>query len=796
MPNQANSSGYPMFIPSALGSSLIPFPQSNTGIVAPPAVTIPFMPSVSTNAPISTNSWSEHVAPDGRTYYYNEVTKQSSWEKPDELKTETERLFSQCPWKEYKADNNKVYYHNIITKESSWVIPKELEDIMTKIGVENAALIAPTTDSTYAPMAMSPEQDSEVSFIGSINEDSKSSIITPAPITPGTTTNTPVIDSPKDTISSGLDNSKIEDPKDLFDVFKELLKEKNVGSSASWEYALKLIGNDSRYELFRHHPERKQMFNAYKTQKAKEEREEQRQRAKKAKENLEKYLQNCDKINSTTKYRTATEVLRDVDLWKSVPEADRREIFEEVIVYLANKEKEESKKLRKRNMRVLSDILDSMTTISFRTAWQEAQQQLLDNPIFAEDAALLGMDKEDALIVFEEHIRQLEQEEEEEKKREKKRILRSQRKNREAFIQFLDELHAQGKLTSISKWCNLYHEISADPRFTAMLSQPCSGSTPLDLFKFYVEELKARYEDEKQIIRDILKVKDFEVSTSTTYEDFATVLSEDDRSATLDAGNVKMVYERLLDRALEKEREKLKEENRQRRKLELAFMTILSKCEPPLDENSHWDEVRKSIIDDEAFQAIPTETERIQIFKNYIQTMEESCSHHHSKSKKQKKQKKKKRSHSSSSETSSELDAHDSQRYKEGLHSHKHRKGRRSYSRSLSLSSRSHSKSHSMSRSRSTSSASRSPSYRSLTRSPSYTRDESVNREKDRHKRKTNRKSSRRQSSDGEDKYYTAAPPPDLQVAPSTTSITSNPDDLEELEKQRRILLQQLAAHQ
>lgn len=33
-----------------------------------------------------------------------------------------------------------------------------------------------------------------------------------------------------------------------------------------------------------------------------------------------------------------------------------------------------------------------------------------------------------------------------------------------------------------------------------------AGSTPLDLFKFYVEDLKARYHDEKRIIKDILKV--------------------------------------------------------------------------------------------------------------------------------------------------------------------------------------------------------------------------------------------------------------------------------------------------
>lgn len=46
--------------------------------------------------------WSKHTSPDGRTYYYNTETKQSSWSKPDELKTPSEKLLSQCPWKEHK----------------------------------------------------------------------------------------------------------------------------------------------------------------------------------------------------------------------------------------------------------------------------------------------------------------------------------------------------------------------------------------------------------------------------------------------------------------------------------------------------------------------------------------------------------------------------------------------------------------------------------------------------------------------------------------------------------------------
>jgi len=71
----------------------------------------------------SPEKWTEHKAPDGRTYFYNAATRQSSWEKPDALKTQAEKLLSQCPWKEYVADNGKIYFHNTATKESVWTIP-------------------------------------------------------------------------------------------------------------------------------------------------------------------------------------------------------------------------------------------------------------------------------------------------------------------------------------------------------------------------------------------------------------------------------------------------------------------------------------------------------------------------------------------------------------------------------------------------------------------------------------------------------------------------------------------------
>ena len=42
-----------------------------------------------------------------------------------------------------------------------------------------------------------------------------------------------------------------------------------------------------------------------------------------------------------------------------------------------------------------------------------------------------------------------------------------------------------------------------------------------------MEDLKARFHDEKKIIKDILRERDFEMTAGTSFEDFATIVCED-----------------------------------------------------------------------------------------------------------------------------------------------------------------------------------------------------------------------------------------------------------------------------
>uniref|UniRef100_A0A8C1PZC6 Pre-mRNA-processing factor 40 homolog A n=1 Tax=Cyprinus carpio TaxID=7962 RepID=A0A8C1PZC6_CYPCA len=639
-------------------------PPMMPGMMMPPR-----MPAASIQPTGPKSVWTEHKSLDGKTYYYNTETKQSTWEKPDELKSPAEQMLSKCPWKEYKSDTGKPYYYNSQTKESRWTKPKAEENGTADVvapGTTPALISQSESSVTVAAVA-----ETEATMATVATEEQPSHVPAPVAEVSSDVTVNSTEEAPSVETQPSNDVSKEERPElvkkvykwntkeEAKQAFKELLKEKGVSSNASWEQAMKLIINDPRYSALPKLSEKKQAFNAYKVQTEKEEKEEARIKYKESKETFQRFLENHEKMTSTTRYKKAEQMFGDQEVWSCVPERDRQEIYEDVLFYLAKKEKEQAKQLRKRNWEALKNILDNMANVTYRTTWSEAQQYLLDNPTFAEDEELQNMDKEDALICFEEHIRALEKEEEEEKQKTLLRERRRQRKNRESFQKFLDELHDHGQLHSMSAWMEMYPTVSADIRFNNMLGQP--GSTPLDLFKFYVEDLKARYHDEKRIIKDILRDKGLLVEVNTGFEEFGSVISSDKRATTLDAGNIKLAFNSLLEKAEAREREREKEEARKMKRKEAAFKSMLKQATPPLEPEATWEGVRERFLKEPAFEDITLESERKRIFKDFMHVLEHECQHHHSKTKKHSKKSKKhhrKRSRSRSGSESEDDEYH------------------------------------------------------------------------------------------------------------------------------------------
>lgn len=64
----------------------------------------------------------------------------------------------------------------------------------------------------------------------------------------------------------------------------------------------------------------------------------------------------------------------------------------------------------------------------------------------------------------------------------------------------------------------------------------------MDLFKFYVEDLKARFSDDKKVIKEILKDRGYTIEVDSTLEKFTEIISTDKRANSLDSGNIKLTF--------------------------------------------------------------------------------------------------------------------------------------------------------------------------------------------------------------------------------------------------------------
>lgn len=581
--------------------------------------------SSKTNITVETSAWTQHKADDGRIYYYNKVTKVSSWNKPEELKTHEEKVKS--IWKEYKTPEGKTYYYNTLTKITTWTKPEILKKEVT---YEDKPELIQITLNSEIEKAMEATLET-LENKSNTNEETKEIL----------TTETYEEEGEEE------DRQYILKKKQV-DLFRQLLQEKcserRINTNMSWEQASKYIQHDARYKVLGKVSEKKQVFNAWKIQRTKEERDERRLAIRKAKEDLEKWLLIHPRMKCSLRYHKAEKVFSSEPLWRSVSESERREIFDDVQKIITKKEAELRKLTKERNIQALGDILDGIDEIIHKTTWAQAQRILIENPDFAKDTILQSMDKEDALIVFQKHIKLAEEHYIKEKQNNALRIKRQERKTREAFVQFLNELHHRELINPTSTWAALYPTISADQRFEEMLLT--TGSTALDIFKFYIEDLKDRYYQDRKIVKEIINERGFAITESMPFDHFRQFIQSESRGKKIDLANLRLCYHSFSDKAMEKQKEMERELDKKKRRLESAFTDLLRSIIPPIEPQTDWLEVREKIKNHEQYKVLDNEETRIEAFNNYIKSLREACGHmHNSVNSKKKKEKKRKRKH-------------------------------------------------------------------------------------------------------------------------------------------------------
>ena len=102
------------------------------------------------------------------------------------------------------------------------------------------------------------------------------------------------------------------------------------------------------------------------------------------------------------------------------------------------------------------------------------------------------------------------------------------------------ELKESGRITSGTKWKEVYPLFSKDERYIGMLGLP--GSSPLELFWDIVDELDMELDHKVKAVEKLLNDNSFEITDKTSLEELEEIIKSDELVLKMVGGGMEAVY--------------------------------------------------------------------------------------------------------------------------------------------------------------------------------------------------------------------------------------------------------------
>jgi pre-mRNA-processing factor 40 len=147
-----------------------------------------------------------------------------------------------------------------------------------------------------------------------------------------------------------------------------------------------------------------------------------------------------------------------------------------------------------------------------------------------------------------------------------------------------------------------------------MLGQ--AGSTPLELFWDVVDALEIDFRLKRDYVLDVLEEKRYEVSESTKYDEFKTLMSSDQRTSVIPTELLERIFTNLVNKS------RRHTSARSSRKKPDAFKSLLRHMSD-VTYDSTWEQIRPLVVNKEEFKALESEEERVVIFEKVIRRLKE-----------------------------------------------------------------------------------------------------------------------------------------------------------------------------
>ncbi|MEN2498315.1 MAG: PRP40 pre-mRNA processing factor 40 [Marteilia pararefringens] len=356
----------------------------------------------------------------------------------------------------------------------------------------------------------------------------------------------------------------------------------------------------------------KRVFLSFRSKMIQEEKLSENDVIENKRRNLEEFLLNDSRINSSHKYPELDEIYEHEDVWTDLPDSYRRKVVEKINPQLLNRELRQLKLMRDTNIEKIKILFKTIPGINYKITWAETQQLLLENEEFMSDKDLQNMDKEDALNIFQDHIIELERVHKEEIEfiEQSKRLYYAE--CREKFWELLQKLYDWRKIHKDSSWKQIYPLIKEENEFKNMLGIP--GSSPLDIFKIFHFDMRTNYLHDTEVIEKVMKSHSIEIHSRTSFESFYSNLKHYSETSSTRRSNMLMYYDMMMSK-LKKVKRKVDAFTPYEKK-RVAFKKILYRLgNKVITKTTKYNEVIRRISDTPEFKDFNDENEKYRIFK-------------------------------------------------------------------------------------------------------------------------------------------------------------------------------------
>ncbi|CAI4619421.1 CCT_1a_G0033880.mRNA.1.CDS.1 [Saccharomyces cerevisiae] len=546
--------------------------------------------------------WKEAKDASGRIYYYNTLTKKSTWEKPKELISQEELLLRENGWKAAKTADGKVYYYNPTTRETSWTIPafeKKVE---------------PIAEQKHDTVSHAQVNGNRIALTAGEKQE------------PGRTINE---EESQYANNSKLLNVRRRTKEEAEKEFITMLKENQVDSTWSFSRIISELGTrDPRYWMVDDDPLwKKEMFEKYLSNRSADQLLKEHNETSKFKEAFQKMLQNNSHIKYYTRWPTAKRLIADEPIYKHsvVNEKTKRQTFQDYIDTLIDAQKESKKKLKTQALKELREYLNGIITTSSSETFI-TWQQLLNHYVFDKSKRYMAnrhfkvLTHEDVLNEYLKIVNTIENDLQNKLNELRLRNYTRDRIARDNFKSLLREVPI--KIKANTRWSDIYPHIKSDPRFLHMLGR--NGSSCLDLFLDFVDEQRMYIFAQRSVAQQTLIDQNFEWndadSDEITKQNIEKVLENDRKFDKVDKEDISLIVDGLIKQRNEKIQQKLQNERRILEQKKHYFWLLLQRTytKTGKPKPSTWDLASKELGESLEYKALGDEDNiRRQIFEDF-----------------------------------------------------------------------------------------------------------------------------------------------------------------------------------